>query len=102
LDFQNLQVLRSFDTIRYLPIFEVIIKEFNDKYKSILKKNKRKIAEWTDQAIKKLHHLSDDELINYFPNTTKKERKLFRTNYAQNKSNHKTTKNEKGWGKNMK
>jgi hypothetical protein len=40
--------------------------------------HKPEIDAWADKAIKKLHALSDKELLKYFPNTTADEIKSFR------------------------
>jgi TolA-binding protein len=48
------------------------------KNKTNLERNQEEIAEWSQQAIEKLHSMSDKELLEYFPNTTEKELKQYR------------------------
>lgn len=45
--------------------------------------HREEIIEWVTRAIEKLHSLSDKELLENFPNTTKEELKEFRESYVE-------------------
>ena len=57
--------------------------KYKNKYKSIFMVHQRKISEWADRAIDKLHSLSNKKLLKYFFNTTKEELKGFRESYTE-------------------
>lgn len=58
-----------------------LLDQYLVKYESIFKKHKKEIDTWADQAIAKLHSMSDEELLNYFPGTGKEDLKIFRYHY---------------------
>jgi hypothetical protein len=64
--------------IQHIRDIRIISEEYDKKYKSILKKNREKIIEWADNAIETLHSMLDEQLLEYFPNTTPGELKQFR------------------------
>jgi hypothetical protein len=80
LGLRDLLALRG---LPYPPTFEELLKQYNKKYKSILIKHRHKIVQWTDQAMEKLHGMSDRRLLKYFPNTTKEELRAFRESYME-------------------
>jgi len=52
--------------------------KYDKKYKYIFKTRRKEIIEWADGAIEKLHGMSDEELLKYFPDTTPEELEEFR------------------------
>jgi hypothetical protein len=78
LAFRDLQDLRDFKYIRYLRYLRNLLAQYQKKYESILKKYKKEIDTWADQAIARLHSLSDEELLKYFPGTSAEDLKIFR------------------------
>jgi DNA replication protein DnaC len=83
LDVQNLSSLRDFldihglRDIHYLQDIRALCDQYKCKYEAILKKHKKEIEEWAIRAAAKLHSLSGDELLHYFPGTTPDEIKVF-------------------------
>jgi len=82
-NFRDILGIQYSREIQYIPYITRIFRNYNKEYKSIFKKHQREIFEWTDRAIEKLHGLADNELLKYFPNTTKEELKAFRDSYVQ-------------------
>ncbi|HLP62673.1 MAG TPA: NACHT domain-containing protein, partial [Candidatus Deferrimicrobium sp.] len=67
--------------IKYLRYFRYLRDQYLEKYQAIIEKHKPEIDAWTDQAMAKLHSLTDEELLKYFPNTSSEDLKTFRTHY---------------------
>jgi DNA replication protein DnaC len=86
-DLLGLRYLRDLQEFRYLRYLRYLLEtldlrdQFIEKYESIFREHKKEIDAWVDKAIKKLHAMSDEELLTFFPGTTKEEIKIFKTNY---------------------
>ncbi|NIM15833.1 MAG: NACHT domain-containing protein [Candidatus Aminicenantes bacterium] len=72
LDLRDLRYLRDLRDLRYLP------DRYLEKYESIIEEHKKEIDNWADKAIAKLHALSDEGLLKYFPGTGAEDLKAFR------------------------
>jgi hypothetical protein len=72
---RDLRYLLDFRDLRYL---RDLLKQFLKKYHAVIEKHKADIDAWTDNAIKKLHKMSDKELLKYFPGTSPEDFKAFR------------------------
>jgi DNA replication protein DnaC len=72
---RNLQDSRYFRYFRYLRDLQNL---YIEKYEPIFKKE---IDAWAENAMAKLHSLSDEELLNYFPGTSPEDLKIFRESY---------------------
>ena len=70
LDLRALRDLREFLELR---------DQFLEKYQAIIEEHKQELAAWADKAMAKLHSLSDEELLKYFPGTTEEDLRIFRT-----------------------
>lgn len=75
LDLRDLLDLRY---IRYPIDLRDILDRYIEKHAAIFRKHKKEIDTWADQAIVKLHSLSDKELLEYFPGTSQEDLKIFR------------------------
>ncbi len=85
-DLLDLRGLRYLQDLRYLRDFLDLRDQFIEKYESIFKEHKQDIHAWADKTIVKLHSLSDEKLLTYFPGTTIEELKMFRESYKKPRS----------------
>lgn len=83
-DFLNLRdqmELRNFVEHQFFRTMAGLLENYNKKYQSIFEDHKKEIDAWADKAITKLHLTNDEELLKFFPGTTKEEIKKFKYNY---------------------
>ena len=78
LDLLNLRYLGYLRDLHYLRYLRDLRDLFIGKYETVIKEHKEEIHAWTDKAVKKLHSLSDEELLEHFPGTSREELKAFR------------------------
>jgi len=89
-DFRDLRYLRYHPYLgefRGLRDLRNLLAQYLKKYQSIFKKHKKEIDTWADNAMAKLHSLSDEELLKYFPGTSPEDLKIFRESEESSNQN---------------
>ncbi|MCI0471838.1 MAG: hypothetical protein L0Y73_09280, partial [Candidatus Aminicenantes bacterium] len=64
--------------IENLKNFRGLFKRYLEKYETIIKKHQKELDVGADKVIAKLHELSDQEILVYFPGTSPDDLKYFR------------------------
>jgi hypothetical protein len=70
--------IRIFIDHKYFDYLRGMVDEYENQIKSRLTESKEKINTWVDLTTAKLHKLTDQEILHYFPGTTKEDIKEFR------------------------
>jgi hypothetical protein len=83
-DLRGVKDLRNLEDTKYITNLRKVFEKFIRTYKDMLINHRQQIFRWGDQAIEKLHSMTDEDLMNHFPNTTAEELKIFRENHLKN------------------
>jgi hypothetical protein len=70
--------IRAFMEYQYFEKLRGMVDEYEKQYRSRLDELKNEIDTWVDLTTAKLHRLTDQEILDYFPGTTEEDIKTFR------------------------